>query len=124
MTENIIALLIGILIGGSILYFWYLKMKRIQRFIKTSGILESYKSLKIERDELAEANNVLSANNLIMQKTLVSFAQKEKECKDLHEQFTKNKELEIWRFGQLMMLLNKRGFVFTSEELDTLTPDS
>ncbi len=120
----IIALLIGVVLGASGIYAWYLKMERIQRFIDSSGIVENYKTLKIERDELAKEIKILSADNKIMRKAILSFAKGEKNRKDMKIELDQMRNFQTWQFGRLFEILSKNGVKLSDEEWNELTPSN
>lgn len=129
MNELIVALLIGIITGAAGFYTWYLKMQRIQRFIKSSGIAESYKALKIERDELhrivknqEEELKIKNAEVERYRRAIVAFGERDKRTREIEEELKNIKNFQIWQFGRLFAILNKNGIKLTNEEWSELTP--
>jgi hypothetical protein len=125
----IIALLIGVVLGASGFYAWYLKMERIQRFIDSSGIVENYKLLKIERDELRKIvkskSHEIEIKDIEIEryrKAIIAFGERERRTKEIEKELASIKKFQTWQYGHLFTILNRNGIKLTDEEWNELTP--
>lgn len=117
------ALFAGVLLGSTIIYFYFQKLGKLTAYIDASGIVETNKQLLEDKVALLEKVKIQDIEISRNRKALIAFAKKEIELKEIRARLSKMEEAEIWRFGQMIKILNARGFRLTGEEENLLTPD-
>ncbi len=126
VTMLFVAVLVGMIVGLALVLGQSKRRKQMRDYMLEYS--EGYNILKLNR-KLIEKNKYLSSENRklkydisICRKAMVSFAEGEKQRKEMQVELDEMRKFQTWQFGRIFEILSKNGVKLSDDEWNELTP--